>query len=347
MKRLAALTVAGALLLSGCGAEPKVSEQVIVTGIGIAEQDGVWTLAIQAVESLKTAGSLSEQSETATAVYTASGGSVAEALQAFLNETGKRAYILQNQILVLSDTLCRSRSLYTVLDYFIRNREGRALADVVMCRGDPAAVLDIAVGSDAIPAVYVSQLLEEGARLGSAAVTQLPDIQRASAGMYDSVLPLLSVTDGVPRLDGTVLFRDGISVGVMNSEETRGLLLAQGTVQQCLYTADGITLRLEDIQSHLTTHRTDNGWRYHISVSATAQVVETDRSVSAERCQLAREQIRVAIAEDIQAAFTRVRESDSDPLALARRTATQHRMSQQTVAATLPQAVCTVTVTLQ
>ncbi len=342
MKRCVAAALTLVLLLSGCRSEAAVAEQVIVTGLGIDRCDGEYVLSIQAVEALKTSGSLSEQSDTATAVYTAQGASVAQALQAFLNETGKSTYILQNQVIVISLEQCRAESVFTALDYFVRNQEGRALVDLVVCRGDPAALLDITTGSDAIPAEYVSQLLEEGQRWGRCVEARLLDAERASSGMYDIALPILEVRDGTPQLSGTALFRDGELAGELTVRETTGLLLADDAPEYCLYTLDDVTLRCEDIRTQLTVQPRGSGWAYHFTVNATVRMVEEGKALSSADKRALLKRLEETVQVDMQEVLTKiVHGCGSDPLGLARHTAAQYRgdgVTQQAVRDALPRS---------
>ena len=344
MKRLCSVLLVVSLLLCGCRSQTEVGEPVVVTGLGISRENGTWTLSVQAIEPLRTAGSLSEQDKAATAVYTASGDSVAEALQAFLNETGKRTYILQNRIVVLNLAQCRKDSLLQTLDYFIRNQEGRASVDLVICRGDPSALLDITTGSDAIPAEYVSQMLAEGQLFSQCTTARLLDAERALAGTLDIALPILQVVDGTPQLSGTALFSGDRLAGELTNRETVGLLLAAGESDYCLYTFDGVTYRLEELCSTVQVTLAEGGWQYHVDVSAVSRVVEA----SAEAPSLRR--VEEALAAEITAALTRSAvELGSDPLGLARRAAARYRHSGVTQASArkaLPQATFTADVTL-
>lgn len=333
------------LLLSGCHARTSVGDRVVVTGLGIAERDGTVTVSVQAVEALRTAGSLSEQNESATAVYTARGTSVAEALHAFLNEAGRRTYILQNQIIVLEEATCRTRPLTELLDYFIRTGEGRPTVDIVVCRGDPSALLGITSDSDAIPAEYVSRMLSEGWRLTRAVRARLLDVERASSGMYDAALPLVEVTDGTPRLVGTMLFRDGVAVGELTVAETTGLLLAAGEGERCLYTCDGTTFELEKVRRTVRVEHTADGWLFHVAVTAESHVAE-GKPASAAALQV----LEAALAADIEAALRRTcHECDSDPLGLARLAAARYKndgVTQSAVRAALRDAAFSASVTL-
>ena len=240
MKRLCALMLL-LPLFCGCRADTALRGEVVVTALGIHQKNGTCALSVQAIDGLKTASGLSEQNEAATAVYGASGNSVAAALHAFLNETGRRAYILHNQIVAVSTAQCEAHSLFDSLDYLIRNGEGRASVPMVVCRGDPADLLGISSGNDAIPARYVVGLLEEGAAWGVCVKRDLLDVERAASGMYDVTLPIVAVADGTPALDGTALFRGGEFVGELTREQTTGFLLLGDELRQLLYTQNSVT----------------------------------------------------------------------------------------------------------
>lgn len=337
------------LLLCGCRHEPAMGEQVIVTGIGIDERDGEWIVSVQAVDALKTAGSLSEQTEVATAVYTASGRSVAEALQAFLNETGKRTYILQNKIVVVRDTLCRRKSMAAILDYFIRNHEGRSLVDVVVCRGEPSALLDITTGSDPIPAEYVAELLEEGGRYATTVRSRLLDVQRASSGMYDLTAPLIEVVDRTPRLAGTAVFREGRLNDTLTLQETKAFCTVSGESRRCLYTMGEVTFRVEGLSARTTISETKAGWRYTFTVAGTADVIESGNGKPVSRTEKERllRRVETALAADAERTLTRtVCERGSDPLGFVRRTTAHWDIPRQAVEKALQNSEISVTVSL-
>ena len=341
MKRMVCLVAVAALFLSGCRAQSETGDQVIVTGIGIEKLDERWQLSIQAVEALRISGSLSEQNESATTVYTAVGNSVAEALQAFLNETGKRAYILQNQVLAIGLDQCRAAPLQQTLDYFLRNREAHAQVQLVVCRGQVAPLLNITAGNDAIPAEYVSQMLAEGNRVAECVTAQLVDIERDSADTVDAVLPIVEVTDGVPRLSGTALFHHGRFLGELSNRETTALLLAMGESATCLYKQNDTAYQLEDLRSHIRVLKHDAAFEYHVTVSGVSRTVEQ----GGPSTSLA--EAEATLAFEIRTTLERVaQELQGDPLGLARRAAAQSGVEQNVAREMLPHSRITVSVSL-
>ena len=301
-----------------CSRESSVSDQIVVTGIGISKTENGYRLSVQAIDSLKTAGSLSEQGESATSVYTASGPSIAQALQAFLNETGRTTYILHNQLLVLPIDDYAQHSLYDTLDYFIRNLEGPSLVDVVFCREDPSVLLSLTSGNDAIEAEYISRLLDDSESRGLTKRSKLLDVQRAMGGMYDLAVPVLSVTDDTPRLEGVALLRDGWWVGEMNTDQTRGLWLSDDPGEQLLYTMEEATFRIRH-PSVQTKIKEETSFIFTVTGDAEIVEIHNGATLTDQRKQtlihLAQERLAREVVRSLE---TAVKEYNCDPLGLTR-----------------------------
>ncbi len=235
--------VVGFALLPSCREKSKINNQIVVTAIGIdAAADGLCKLSIQAIETLKTSGSLSEQSENATRLYEIEAPSVAAALEAFVTTAGRTTYILHNRVIAIGMSALHQQSLVSLTDYFVRNHEGRPLVDMVVCRDSAAAVLEVPSTSYTIPAEHLSMLLQKANRRGHAVRGRLLDVERTLSGMWDAALPIASIEgEGENRTlktDGTALFRDGWYVGELDDDATRGLLFARGDLDSTLYTLE-------------------------------------------------------------------------------------------------------------
>lgn len=342
MKRLGILLMV-ASLLTGCSANTALRGEIVVTALGIHQKNGTCTLSVQAVESLKTAASLSEQDQSATAVYEASGNSVSTALHAFLNETGRKTYILQNRILVLSTAQCQAQSLFDSMDYLTRTGEGRALVPVVVCRGDPTALLGISSGNDAIPANFLVGMLEEGAQWGVCIKRDMLDVQRAASGMFDAALPILTVSDGTPAPDGTALFRDGVFVGELTAVQTTGLLLLGDELHRTLYTVGGVTYVLESVKTKLAITRDGRHFSYHFMVTGQVQVIEQQSGGQPTLSDVERF-VKGCMTDSLRVLDT----VNCDPLGLARKTAQKYpQITQKAVLSQLELCDKTVSVDLK
>lgn len=342
MKRLCALLIL-VVLFTGCSADTALRDKIVVTGLGIHQKNGTCTVSVQAIESLKAAASLSEQDDTATTVYEASGGSVSAALHAFLTEAGRETYILQNRLLAISTAQCEALSLFDTFDYLIHNEEGRTPVPVVVFRGDPHTLLGISSGNDVIPADYLVGLLREGAAWGLCIKRDLLDIQRAASGMFDATLPILKMSADTPIPDGTALFRDGMFVGELTTAQTTGLQLLGDELRRTLYTEDGVTYSLNSVKTKLTIQTDGQHFSYRFAVTGQVEVTE-QRSGTEPSVAVVERFLKGCMVDTLRV----LQVTDCDPLGLSRKTAQRYpNITQETVRSQLNACDKTVSVSLK
>lgn len=332
------LTVAGAAVLlvltvglfRSCGEKPAISDQAVITGMGIEKGKDGYRLCVQAIDVLKTSANLSEQSESATSVYVVDGHSVGDGLYSFLNEVGRETYILHNQVIALQTDLCQSTSVFQLTDYFLRNAETNSQVPIVLCRQSPQKLLEYQSANDAIAAEYIARLLQEGYQSGQCVQTRILDLQRAYSGMCDMVIPILSMTNSTPQLDGTGVFRQGTLVGELTPDQTVGLLLADGRLDRLLQTVDGVTFRISDCHTRVEVTEQADGFLYTFSVSGKVSVDELDRPLSQTKRKESLKGLEAQLSETIVNTLeTVVTVFESDPLYLARRAAKQTGCTQE------------------
>lgn len=259
----------GIALLPSCQKKANTNTRVVVTAIGIdAAEEEECHLSIQAVEPLKTSGSLTEQEENATAVYEIDGPSVSGALKSFVTHTGRSAYILHNRVIAIGLDQIKRRSLSSLLDYFVRGSEGRSTVDMVICRDRASDLLKAPSEGYTIPAEHLSMFLEEGSRWGYAIPADLLTVERSTSGMFDAAIPIVRLAsqegeDGQEHnvgivMDGTAIFRQGEYVGELDESGTRGLLFVLGKTQQCLINmAEEIGRQEDRLTIEISHARTD------------------------------------------------------------------------------------------
>ncbi len=304
-----AMAVAIALLPS-CREKTETGSRVVVTAIGIdkgEEQD--CRVSIQAIELLKTAGSLTEQAENATAVYTIEGETVAGALNAFVTQTGRSVYVLHNRAVVIGLAQARSQPLSALLDYFIRNHEGRSTVDIVVCRGEAAELLAVPSAGYTIPAEHLSLLIQEATEQGFSISSDLLDVEKSTSGMYDAALPIVRVDksggDLAMQVDGTAVFRQGRLVGELDTDATRGLLFGRDDLKSCAYVLDRpggdgrLTVRVENARTAVTVGRAGLDASFHLRVSCRATVLEEYSAAALTPAQL--DEVQAALEDRIRA----------------------------------------------
>lgn len=278
-----ALAVAFALLPS-CQEKSETHRRIVVTAIGIDQGDGGdCRVSIQAVETLKTSGSLTEQENNPTVVYELEGPSVAGTLDAFVTRTGRSTYILHNRAVAIGLEQAKELLLTELLDYFIRNQEGRPTVDMVLCRGEASQLLAVPSAGYTLPAEQLSMLLQEGELLGYGVAADLLNVERGASGMFDVALPIVRVEgegeEAVIEADGTAVFRQGTYAGELDKAATRGLLFGRGDLEQCTYILeqeDGsrLTLQVESSRTNVSLTRAGLAADFRLSVRCRARILE-------------------------------------------------------------------------
>ncbi|MCI8554639.1 MAG: hypothetical protein HFJ80_06820 [Clostridiales bacterium] len=305
----------GMAMVPSCKEKSQVSSRVIVTAVGIDGTEGSAEgvrLAVQTVEPLLTSGSLTEQKENATAVYEAEGETVADALNSFVSLTGRSAFILHNRVIAIGLEQAKSGTLASLTDYFIRSREGRPLADVVISRTTAADLLSQKSTAFTIPSEQISMLLQEGRRRGTAVRTRLLDLERASSGMYDVAIPIVeAMGEGEESrlcVTGTALFRGGTYVGEADPAATRGLLLLQEAPEACPYVLDRgeegcFTAEIEKASCSIRVEQ--EGERAHFYITTGIRAAIADESRPRRLTEEMRQGLEKALAEEVQADIRR------------------------------------------
>ena len=332
MWAIVAILLLGMSLLPSCREKSQMSSRAVVTAIGIdADGEGGCALSVQAVEALKTAGSLSQQEGNATKVYTGGGQTVSAALGSFISTLGRSAYILHNQAIVIGMEQAQQQTLTTLTDYFMRNYQGRPLVDMVMTRGRAEDVLRVPSAAYAVPAEQLTTLLEEAAQWGLAVRTHLLDIERANSGMFDAVMPIVAIQgegeDQMLVTDGTALFRDGKYAGELDAAGTRGLLYGRNEMQRCLYTLDtdqwgAVSLQVSDVSTRVEVSALGQSAAFAFSVSCRAEILEEHNTGVADKALLEdmSERLERQITEDIEGMLeVTIRQYGCDVLGLCRR----------------------------
>lgn len=307
-------------LLLGWGQDSVVHNRRVITAVGLSGGTDNYTVSVQAVEALKTAGNLAEQEENATAVYTTGGQTVAAAFQSFLNTSGNRAYVLQNQLLVVSEELCKSRSLFVVLDYFMRNLESNPSVKVVVFRGEPADLLAVNSGNEAVAATALTQLVEEGKRWGICFDSSLLDVERAFSGMHDTALPLIELHEETPRLCGTALFRGGKWAGTFSPFHTTGILAVGNELTKTIWNTNGVAFELDSLKTTIHLEKPNESVKYKFSLSGTAKLLEETTTLTAQQREVLLQQIKKELKNCMQEALQKADDMRCDVLGLTRRT---------------------------
>jgi hypothetical protein len=259
-----------------------------------------------------------------------------------LSEAGRETYILQNRMVLVSDALCRTASVFDTVSYLGENGDVRV--PVAVYRGNPAAMLQNTGNTEAVPADYLLGILKEGAANSTCVLYTVLDLQRAASGMYDAVLPVFKAgADNRPRPDGTLLLRNGMVAGGLDAVRTMGLAVLTGRVERVMTVVDGVTYAVTNPKVTITASPDGVRFAYAIDVRGEATAVES-RAGAEPHVQTVADYLKTVMEQTLAALDA----ADCDPLALARRAAQEHpNTTQKTARSHLSECDKAVSVTLK
>lgn len=122
-----------------------IRNRLIIQGVGIdAEQDGTYTLTVQAIAT--GAQSLSNGSESSTEqpvkIYTVNGDTVYSAIKSITEYDGKIPLYSQNRVIVIGRSVAE-QGIDGIVDFFVRDVENSASLRIALADGSAAEVLSV------------------------------------------------------------------------------------------------------------------------------------------------------------------------------------------------------------
>lgn len=165
LKRLAViLIVLGVLALASTSFKgSQVLNRAIIIGLGV---DGTETEVVVTAEVVSP-GNGSEQVGTFSKTVTASGSSIAQAIDQVAEKTGKEASLGQCLILILGEDFYTTQNASDIIDYFMTSDSFRESAIVCCCKGSAQSLLNKGEAlSQSVSLALVTMLLDQAEKVG-------------------------------------------------------------------------------------------------------------------------------------------------------------------------------------
>ena len=184
--------------ICGCGNYRELNNMAIVTGISIDKNNSNYELSVLIANSPK-AQTSSKEGEAQTTVYSASGNTIAEAVQNIGYKSPKKLYFGHINIIVISEEVGKSGFL-NIADYFFRTFEARKKFFIIQTRDDKAKdILKIISPLESFPSQSIATLLKSNQETQS--IIKDSDystfISKILAKGYDPTLPVINVSGKV------------------------------------------------------------------------------------------------------------------------------------------------------
>ena len=128
-----AFALISCLSLQGCSYQVQLSQRLLIQGIGIDYEDGVYRATVQVTK-------VSDQEENTVSLMNGEGDSAMDALNAITLANGKKPLYSHSLVLVLGRG-CAEEGLSNVMDFFIRYPESHPTVNVLMADSSAEDIL--------------------------------------------------------------------------------------------------------------------------------------------------------------------------------------------------------------
>jgi spore germination protein KC len=274
---------------AGCQSARDLNELVIVMGIGMDNDEkipGNIRLTAQVVLPEKISGSQeggkASSSENAYLNLESSAKNTFEAVREYTHMEAGKLYIAHAQVFVFGREMAE-RGIAPYMDFFVRARETRPTARIVISETTARDLLDIKPTIAVLPTTNIAKLVETQVSNSQSKDTNLLDyINAMQSSTFSMMMPIIRIKEKEGKksifVSGMAVFKQDRMVGELSEDETRGVLWVLGDVQSTLINVEisgGIaSLEVLSAQCDVSPVVSDGKATMKISVSVTAELAE-------------------------------------------------------------------------
>lgn len=277
------------LMLSSCSssAESELKNRLIIEGIGVDfdNENNKFDLTVQVLVTSHSGGK-EAAAENPVQNYSASGRTIAEALNDLGSVTGKNPLYSQNRVIVLGDSL-NGKNMIKALDHFAREYTARADIYITAASGKASDILTVSEGGGEITAKLIESALDESFARSTAVDTELFNVVNLSLEENTCfTMPLLEVDSDSKlggkaiKVTGTYVYSEEGEQNRLSDKETMFFLMVMNKAENGTFSIrnDEAEIGLDIIRSK-TKIKTDfkNGKPYYeIKIDSDVDLIEYD-----------------------------------------------------------------------
>lgn len=156
------------------------------------------------------------------------GESIFEAARQITHKTGNRLFLPHDQVIIFGNDIA-AESIQKYIDYFLRTNTIRPGTLVLVAEGRASDILDVGAEKEKLPAINAANLVKHYGYTSQLYKINLNDFaERLLSSTTCPIAPLIKVTSDNKNKDvavsGMAVFNKGKMVGILNEDESRGLL---------------------------------------------------------------------------------------------------------------------------
>ncbi|RNB56972.1 Ger(x)C family spore germination protein [Brevibacillus gelatini] len=226
--RLAVLCVC-VFLLTGCWDRRELEERTSVLAIAVdmvEGHEGLYRLTVQIPIPLKIAGSSGQGGGNADAVkiMSVTGRTILDANNNLQIRLNQKLFLGHTRVLAVSEEVAR-KGIRDIMDTFRREPQIRRLLWPIVVKGEAATLLRFKPQLGQIPVVFLMDLIENGAKMGTIPDQTLGDyFSQTSNKAMQPFLNYVEASTTEVRWRGVAVFSDHKMVGTLNAVQSWSFL---------------------------------------------------------------------------------------------------------------------------
>lgn len=229
---------------SGCNQKTEMVNLAKVMALGVdINPDGKYLVSIRILtesSSSKSAGIPTQNAgglSTESAVYSASGNSILDAMNKLNVQLGKEIRFSHSKVIIIGEETAK-KSIYSTLDYSLRLYQMRPNIPILISKGTALEIMNIETVENPLPPAAIEDILMQQNKIGYAPYITNLDI--ANALLTESTAPIIplimkntkeTTNTNSFRIEGTAVLKKDKLVGYLNDKETRGLEWVIGNIR--------------------------------------------------------------------------------------------------------------------
>lgn len=224
-----------AVSFTGCMNSVHLKDLVIIEGMGIDLKEDKVNVTVQTLNANTFSSGESPQGNM-TVNTDETGENIADAVSKLSKKLSKKLFFGQNKLIIFGKDAAE-KDFKKMLDYFLRSAESRP--DVAVCISNDKAsdILESKENDNPIPTENMVYLLKNGQSAGVSAYITVAELMNMHANKTSDVyLPVVKTDEEskTVQANGLGLFKNDELVYITDDDETKGFLLLNNNVKNCM-----------------------------------------------------------------------------------------------------------------
>jgi spore germination protein KC len=214
-------------ITGGCWNYREIDKMAVVAGVAIDK--GLNGQYLITVETIQIGGG--NESEMKSQLFTINGKTIFDAVRNMISLSGKRLYWSHTKVVIVSKDVARE-GILPILDWFHRDSETRADINILVSEENTAREILVGKNKNEIKSLKLEDMLKNEKSISKAPVIEIwKVINDIAAPGVVSVLPVVAVKGGKPKIMGTAILNNDKLTGFLGGEESKYLLFAKDQIK--------------------------------------------------------------------------------------------------------------------